>query len=83
MNIGKMGKLKTMSLRPHFGVARGMDGEVEYTIVADMMGRTFAIRNKNDEVVCQVAKTSKALIQMQVFGSGSESTIDIGEVTCP
>ena len=37
----------------------------------------IAIRNKEDEVVCQVAKTTKALIQNQVFGSGSESTIDI------
>mmetsp|Transcript_5404 Transcript_5404/g.15302 ORF Transcript_5404/g.15302 Transcript_5404/m.15302 type:complete len:139 (-) Transcript_5404:2230-2646(-) len=54
-----------------------MDGDVEYTIVADMMGRTFTIRNKEDEVVCQVSKTTKALIQNQVFGSGSESTIDI------
>lgn len=77
MNIGKQGKLKTMSLRPHFAVQRGIDGEVEYTIVADMIGRTFTIRNKEDEVVCQVAKTTKALIQNQVFGSGSESTIDI------
>ena len=76
-NIGKQGKLKTMSLRPHFAVGRGMDGEVEYTIVADMMGRTFTIRNKNDEVICQVSKTTKALIQTQVFGSGSESTVDI------
>jgi len=59
MNIGKMGKLKSMSIRPHFVVARGMDGEVVYTIVADMMGRTFAIRNKDDEIVAQVAKTTK------------------------
>lgn len=79
MNIGKMGKLKSMSLRPHFVVARGMDGEVCYTIVADMMGRTFSLRNKEDEVVAQVAKTTKALIKSEVFGSGSESTIDIGE----
>ena len=79
MNIGKMGKLKSMSLRPHFVVARGMGKEVEYVIVADMMGRTFSIRNKDDEIVAQVAKTTKALIQTQVFGSGSESTIDIGK----
>ena len=45
--------------------------------VADMMDRTFTIRNKEDEVICQVSKTTKALIQNQVFGSGSESTINI------
>jgi len=62
MNIGKMGKLKSQSLRPHFTVGEGKDGDVIYTIVADMMGRTFTITNERDEIVAQVAKTSKALI---------------------
>lgn len=77
MNIGKMGKLKSQSLRPHFTVGREKDGEEVYTIVADMVGRTFTITNEEDDVVAQVAKTSKALILTAAFGSGSESTIDI------
>ena len=77
MNIGKMSKFETMSMRPHFEVGRGKDGEEVYVIAADMMERTFTIKNQNEEVVAQVAKTTKALIQTAVFGSGSESTIDI------
>mmetsp|Transcript_27681 Transcript_27681/g.41551 ORF Transcript_27681/g.41551 Transcript_27681/m.41551 type:complete len:317 (-) Transcript_27681:86-1036(-) len=77
MNIGKMSKFETMSMRPHFGVGKGKDGDEVYVIAADMMERTFTIKNQNDEVVAQVAKTTKALIQNAVFGSGSESTIDI------
>ncbi|EJK61665.1 hypothetical protein THAOC_17803 [Thalassiosira oceanica] len=42
-----------------------------------MMERTFAIKNSKGEVVAQVAKTTKALIQNAVLGSGSESTIDV------
>lgn len=77
MNIGKKSKLSTQSMRPHFEVCRGKDGDEVYSIVADMMERTFTIRNDKDEVICQVAKTTKALIQTAVLGSGSESTIDI------
>jgi hypothetical protein len=78
MNIGKMSKFETMSMRPHFEVKRGKDDdELVYVIVADMMERTFTIKNQNEQVVAQVAKTTKALIQTAVFGSGSESTIDI------
>lgn len=78
MNVGKMGKLKSMSLRDHFVVSRGEGKDVVYIIVADMMGRTFTIRTADtDQVVAQVAKTNKALIKTAAFGSGSESTIDI------
>jgi len=77
MNVGKMSKLKTASFRPHFQIARGDRKEISYTCVADMMGRTVSIMNENDELVAQVAKTNKALIQMASFGSGNESTIDI------
>jgi uncharacterized protein YxjI len=77
MNIGKKSKLTTQSLRPHFEVGRGPDGADDYTIVGDMMERTYAIKNNRDEVVAQIAKTTKAMIQTAVFGSGSESTIDI------
>ena len=77
MNIAKKSKLSTKSIRPHIEVGSGRDGDDEYTIVADMIGRTFTIKNKNDEVVAQVAKTTKAMIQTAVLGSGSESTIDI------
>lgn len=76
-NIGKKGKLSTKSLRPHFEVGRGPDGEDDYTIVADMMERTFAIENSKGEVVAQVAKTAKAMMQTAVLGGGAESTIDI------
>ena len=77
MNIGKKSKLSTQSMRPHFEVVRGEDGIEEYIIIGDMMERTFTIRNNKDEVVAQVAKTTKAMLQTAVFGSGSESTIDI------
>mmetsp|Transcript_42172 Transcript_42172/g.72040 ORF Transcript_42172/g.72040 Transcript_42172/m.72040 type:complete len:248 (-) Transcript_42172:531-1274(-) len=77
MNIGKKSKLSTQSMRPHFEVGIGKDGSDAYTIVADMMERTFTIRNDKDEVIAQVAKTTKAMIQTAVLGSGSESTIDI------
>lgn len=77
MNIGKMSKFETMSMRPHFEVGKGKDGEDVYVIAADMLERTFTIKNQNEEVVAQVAKTTKAMIQTAVFGSGSESTIDI------
>lgn len=77
MNIGKKSKLSTQSMRPHFEVGRGSDGDEVYVLVADMMERTFTIRNDKDEVIAQVAKTTKALIQTAVLGSGSESTIDI------
>jgi hypothetical protein len=77
MNIGKKSKLSTQSMRPHFEVGRGEDGTEEYIIIGDMMERTFTIKNNKDEIVAQVAKTTKAMIQTAVFGSGSESTIDI------
>lgn len=77
MNIGKVSKLKTMSLRDNFMVGRGESKDIEYLIVADMIGRTFTIRNDKDEVVAQIAKTTKAMIKTAAFGSGSESTIDI------
>lgn len=77
MNIGKKSKLSTQSLRPHFEVGRGPDGNDEYLIVADMMARTFTIKNDKGETVAQVAKTTKAMIQTAVLGSGSESIIDI------
>jgi len=77
MNIGKMGKFKSMSLRPHFTVGTEKNKDAVYTIVADMVGRTFSIKNQDDQVVAQVAKTSKALITTAAFGQGSESTIDV------
>jgi len=77
MNIAKKGKLSTQSLLPHYEVGRGEEENEEYTIVGDYMGRTFTIKNNKDEIVAQVAKTTKALIQNAVLGTGSESTIDI------
>ena len=34
MNIGKKSKLSTQSMRPHFEVGRGPNGDEEYEIVA-------------------------------------------------
>ena len=76
-NIGKMGKLKTMSIRDHFVIAKGDDSDLVYKCVADMMGRSIAITNEKEELVAQMAKTTKALLLTAAFGSGSETTIDI------
>lgn len=77
LNVGKMGKLKSMSLRDHFIVGKEEDTDMVYKCVADMLGRSVVIENEKEEVVAQIAKTTKALLQTAVFGSGSESTIDI------
>lgn len=77
LNVGKMGKLKTMSLRGHFMAGKGEDDELVYKCVADMMGRSVGIYNDKEELVAQMAKTSKAIILTAALGSGSESTIDI------
>merc|ERR1712102_260678 len=78
MTIGKLSKLKTRSFRPHFGVMKGKKKDVLlYKCVVDMMGRTVSILNERDELVAQMTKSTKALIQMATFGSGIESTIDI------
>ena len=58
-------------------MGRGEEENEEYMIVGDYMGRTFTIKNNKDEIVAQVAKTTKTLIQNAVLGTGSESTIDI------
>lgn len=76
-NVGKMGKFKTMSLRDHFVVGEGEGGDLVYKCVADMMGRSVQILNDKEEIVAQMAKTTKALLQTAAFGGGSESTIDI------
>lgn len=78
MNVGKVGKLASMSVRPNFCVGPGEDdGETVYTIVGDMMGRTMRITNEKDELVCVMAKTTKALIMNATLGTGSESTVDV------
>lgn len=77
LNVGKVGRFKTMSFRDHFSVGAGEDGEDVYTCVADMTGRSVRIVNAKEELVAQMAKTTKALIMTAAFGSGSESTIDI------
>lgn len=76
MNIGKVGKFKTMSLRDHFMVSSSSTSTT-YTCVADMTGRTITIRDNNDRLIAQLSKTTKALILNAAFGQGSESTIDI------
>lgn len=76
-NVAKISKLSSMSLRDGFELAQGDDGEVVYKCAADMMGRTLSITNEKEQLIAQMAKTKKALIQTAAFGSGSESTIDI------
>lgn len=77
MNVGKVGKLKTMSIRDHFTIGKGEDGDDVYTCIADMTGRSVMIKNQEDQLVAQMAKTTKAIMMTAAFGSGSESTIDI------
>lgn len=77
MNVGKMGKLSTMSIRDNFEICPGDDSDEVYRVAADLMGRTFRFENMKGELVAVMAKTSKALILEAAFGSGSESTIDI------
>ena len=77
-NVGKIGKLSSMSLRDSFAVALGENSdEVVYKCVADMMGRTISIENMDGQKLAHLAKTNKALLKTAVFGNGSESTIDI------
>lgn len=77
LNVGKMGKFKTMSVRDHFVCGKESNTELVYKCVADMMGRTVQVFNEKEEVIAQIAKTSKALILTAAFGNGSESIIDI------
>lgn len=77
LNVGKLGKFATMSMRNQFSVGKGDDDDTVYTCIADMMGRTVQLYNKKEELVAQMAKTTKALLMTAAFGSGSESSIDI------
>lgn len=79
-NIGKVGKLASMSMRPNFAVGPEEDDDtVLYTIVGDMMGRTMRVTNEKDELIAVMAKTTKALIMNAALGKGSESTIDVAQ----
>jgi hypothetical protein len=78
MNIGKMNALKAMSLSPQFIVGRGSDSkDIVYKCKTDFVGKTINITNERDELVAQITKTTSAMIKTTIFGSGSESTIDI------
>lgn len=77
MNVGKIGKMKTMSLRDHFMVGREEDTDVVYKCIADMSGRSIGIYNDKEELVANVSKTTKALVLIAALGQGSESNIDI------
>jgi len=80
-NVAKMSKLKSKSMRPHFVVGKYKDAgkgkHMVYKLIADVIGRTLAIENSRGELIAQMAKTNKAMLKTAVFGSGSESTIDI------
>ena len=78
MNVGKRSRLKTGSLRHSFEVCAGDDkDERVYTVVGDLMGRTFSYYNEEDQLCAVMARTKKALIMNAVLGSGTENTIDI------
>lgn len=77
MSIGKVSKLKSMSMRSQFMVSEGESKTLRYKCVADVVGRSVDIFNEDDQLVAQIAKTTKALMRTAVFGSGSESTIDV------
>ncbi len=78
MNVGKISRIKTGSLRHSFEVCAGDDkDERVYTVVGDLMGRSFSYYNEKEELCAVMARTKKALIKNAVLGSGSENTIDI------
>ncbi len=77
MNVGKKGKLSTMSIRDTFEICPGDDGDEVYLVYADLMGRTFRFENSRGELVAVMAKTNKALVLEAAFGAGSESTVDV------
>lgn len=78
MNVGKISRVKTMSMRHSFELCRGDDKDDEvYTAVGDLLGRSFSFYNEKKELVAIMAKTKKALILSAALGAGSENTIDI------
>lgn len=77
MNVAKMGKLSTMSIRDHFEIGPEDSSDEVYQVACDLMGRTFRFTNMKGELIAMMAKTTKALILTAAFGSGSESTIDV------
>lgn len=77
LNVAKLGKLKTMSIRPNFGVFIGDGPEMLYKVTADLYGRTMSFTLPNGDLVAVMTKTTKALIKTIAFGGGLESTIDI------
>lgn len=81
LNVAKMSKFKSKSMRPHFVVGRGKDAgkgdDMVYKIVGDIVGRTLSVENARGEVVAVMAKTGTALLKTAVYGGGSESTVDV------
>lgn len=77
LNVAKLGKLKTLSLRDKFGVFLGEEKDKLFEVTVDLFGRTMAFRNNDGELVVQMTKTTKALIKETVLGLGMEYTIDI------
>lgn len=76
-SVAKISRVSTMSIRHNLEVCAGDSSDRTYIIEADMMGRTMQIKNNNDELVAYVAKSTKALIQTAVLGSGSELQMDV------
>lgn len=78
MNVAKMPRSKSMSVRQALEICRGesKDDRV-YTVYADLAGRSMSFVNDRNELVAIMAKTTKALILDATLGAGSENSIDI------
>lgn len=76
-NVGKESKLKNLALRSNLAVRRGEGKDVVYRVLPDLMGRTFQVVNEEEQLVCFVQKSTKALIMNAALGAGSEMVIDV------
>ncbi len=77
LNVAKLGKLKSLSIRPTFGVFIADGPEMLYKVTADLFERTMSFTTPSGDLVAVMAKTKNALIKSAIFGNGTESTIDI------
>lgn len=78
MNLGKMSMLRTKhKLSPRFVVGREKKDETVYTCVPSMRRRNVSITNQKGELVAEMAKKKKGMIKKVLFGSESETAIDI------
>lgn len=60
---------------PHPFITAGH--QCNHHFIKPRIGRTISVENARGELVAVMAKTNKALLKTAVFGSGSESTVDV------